>query len=50
MSEENKNVLEEKLNPEYPDGLQELADVLDFLPENARLGTAAGFLGLMLAN
>ena len=50
MSEEKKNVLEEKLNPSYPEGVQELAEVLDFVPEEAREGLARGFFGLMLAN
>lgn len=50
MVEEMSNTLNEKLNPEYPKGLEELAEVLDFLPEEMRLKIATAFLGVILAN
>ena len=44
MSEIAKNVMEEMVNPAYPEGLKEIADMLTFLPEEMRVVMAATFV------
>ena len=48
LSELDQNKLKEKLNMSYPEGVNEIAQLLTFLPEEARISTVNAFVGFML--
>lgn len=49
MSEKNTMVdLEKEVSFTYPEGFAEALQVLDFIPEEERIGVLAGFLGSAL--
>lgn len=41
-------VLAEGMNPEFPAGVEELAALLTFIPEENRVAAVQGFIGAML--
>lgn len=41
-------VLEEPINPEFPEGVEEMAALLTFIPEEQRLSAIQGFIGATL--
>ncbi|MDR1182975.1 MAG: hypothetical protein LBL13_13470 [Bacteroidales bacterium] len=40
----DKKVLDEKINPNFPDGIKEIAELLTFLPEDKREAAVIGFV------
>ncbi|MCL1804204.1 MAG: hypothetical protein FWG30_11345 [Eubacteriaceae bacterium] len=49
MAENREEILREKLDPQYPKGFEEVAELLDFLPEQARLATAEQLIRLLIS-
>lgn len=43
-----KEILEEPVNPAYPEGMEEMAALLTFIPEDKRMAAIQGFIGAML--
>ncbi len=41
-------VLAECMNPNFPEGIEELAELLTFVPEEKRMAAIQGFIGSML--
>lgn len=41
-------VLAECMNPKFPEGIEELAELLTFVPEEKRMAAIQGFIGSML--
>ncbi len=41
-------VLAEEMNPDFPEGVEELTELLTFIPEEKRLAAIQGFIGAML--
>ena len=41
-------ILEEPVNPAYPEGMEEMAALLTFIPEDKRMAAIQGFIGAML--
>lgn len=49
MSEQNMDVLQEVINPQYPEGLDELSALLTFLPEEMRKPIAMSMIESFLS-
>lgn len=41
-------ILDQPMNPSYPEGVEELAALLTFVPEEQRMAAVQGFIGAML--
>lgn len=48
MSEMNLDVMMEPINEEYPKGMEEVAELLTFLPEEMRLPVVQSMIGAFL--
>ena len=48
MSDQNKSVLDEKVNPNYYEAVKEIAELLTFVPAEDREKVIEGFLKAIL--
>lgn len=44
----SETILAEGMNPNFPEGVEELAELLTFVPENKRMAAIQGFIASML--